>query len=513
MTTLSLEAVELGELLVSLDGYEFRKTDSNWKLNRNVNVLFHDVKKYARGELYSAYIDVLSQLASTRAALTVQILNYAFRDLLEFAAGRTLDANVLIEFRQDPGISDSDAQRIRILFRKWFALNRPGVDARMIEVVRGWLVKGQNKGDAVKRLHPEAGPFTDLELQGFIEAAAKNYELEEISITELAIIMVLQSTGRRPWQLMNLRLKDLIKLPVTDGFRYFVNVPRIKQEGGGFRQEFRKAEVIKEVWDVLKIQRQFVIDEFANQLGKDIPSKLVLELPLFFAPEALRKLSSLAMLERLVPLDSLHIHRQHFNSLLSRAAERCGFISERTDRYLSVFARRFRYTLGTRAAREGFGVQVIAELLDHSNTLNAHVYTLNVPEHGAHIDAVVGKHLTRYAHAFAGTVVDDKTQALRGSEPGSDIRSSSGEGTGTCGHGGLCRANVPVPCYTCAFFQPWLNGPHEEFHAELLGQRQTLLATTGDAAVATALDRTILAIAEVIDICEQRKKKLVSNLG
>ncbi len=510
MTMPSHDAIELGEILVSLDGYEFRKADTNWKLNRNVNILFHDVKKNASRELYSAYIDVLGQLASTRAALTVRILNYAFRDLLEFASGRTLDANLLTEFRQAPGVSDHHVQRIRMLFRKWFALNRPGVDAGMIEVVGSWVVEETKKGDAVKRLHPEAGPFTDFELHGFIESAAKSYELGDIGITEFAIIMLLQSTGRRPWQLMNLRLKDLLKLPVSGGFKYFVNVPRIKQSGGSFRQEFRKAEVIKEVWDVLRIQHQLVVYEFNKKLDKEIPSELVLELPLFFDLKALRDLSSLGMLEYLVRLDSLHIKRKNFYDLLGLVIGKCCFVSERTEQYLNVFARRFRYTLGTRAAREGFGVQVIAELLDHSNTNNAHVYTLNVPEHGAHIDAVVGKHLTRYAQAFAGIVVDDKTQALRGSEPGSDIRSSSGEGSGTCGHGGVCGANVPVPCYTCPFFQPWLNGPHEEFHEDLLAQRETLLATTGDAAVATALDRTILAVAEVVHLCDQRKKKVDS---
>jgi integrase len=380
------------------------------------------------------------------------------------------------------------------------------VDADMVRVVNDWQIETPQKGDAVRRLDPDFGPFTDTELQGLIEAFARAFESGLINVVQFSLLMLLQATGRRPWQLMNMRLKDLFDVSTGDGaFRYFANVPRVKQRGRGFRQEFRKAELIRDIWDLLQIQRCHVIATFTAQSGSAIPDALVRELPLFHSPVALREVLSLKDIEDSVPLDILHMRREDFMTAIRGAVLKCAVFSERTDRALHVFARRFRYTIASRAAREGFGVSVIAELLDHSNNDSAYIYTLNVPEHGAHIDRVVGKHLAAVASAFAGRVVKNKTEAVRGLEPGSDIRSTSGHGSGTCGNGGACRANVPIPCYTCHFFQPWLDGPHEEFHAELIAQRIEILDVTGDAAVATALDRTIQAVAEVVAICTERK--------
>lgn len=506
MSLLSNTPSLLHELQVSLDGYEFRKGELSWRLNRNVNVLLSEIKELASPLLFEAYIQVLSVFATTRSALATEKINYIYRDLLRFAGGATLNAEMLEYFRNTSGVKSNGQTYLKILVVKWFRLKLPGVDADMVREVNSWQIEGGVKGDAVRRLDPEFGPFTDTELQGLIEAFARSYESGTINIVQFSMLMVLQATGRRPWQLMNMRLKDLIEVPVADQTsRYIANVPRIKQRGSRFRQEFRKVELIKEVWNLLQLQCEYVIQEFEARLGVSIPKDVVREMPLFFSPSALRRLSSLDELKLLIGSDTLHMKRQHFFYIMKTAVTEAGVLSERTNSALHVFARRFRYTIASRAAREGFGLSVIAELLDHSNNDSAFIYTLNVPEHGAHIDRVVGKHLAAVANAFAGRVVKNKTEAVRGLEPGSDIRSTSGQGSGTCGNGGACRANVPIPCYTCHFFQPWLDGPHEEFHAELIAQRIEILDVTGDAAVATALDRTIQAVAEVIAICTERK--------
>ena len=47
---------------------------------------------------------------------------------------------------------------------------------------------------------------------------------------------------------------------------------------------------------------------------------------------------------------------------------------------MKMSARRLRYTIGTRLAREGCSVQVIAELLDHSSIASAGIYIENLPD-------------------------------------------------------------------------------------------------------------------------------------
>lgn len=181
--------------------------------------------------------------------------------------------------------------------------------------------------------------------------------------------------------------------------------------------------------------------------------------------------------------------------------------SERTGELLNISSNRFRYTTGTRAAREGFGEMVIAELLVHSDTQNAGVYIENIPEHVESLDKAIGHQLARYAQAFSGVLVDAESQAKRGADLSSRIK-IDGESIGTCGSYGFCGANVPIPCYTCMHFQPWVDGPHELVYEELLNERQRLLDVTGDTQIAAINDRSIIAVADVIKRCELRREEL-----
>jgi len=150
---------------------------------------------------------------------------------------------------------------------------------------------------------------------------------------------------------------------------------------------------------------------------------------------------------------------------------------------------------------------VIAELLDHSDNQNAGVYIENIPEHVESLDKAVGHQMARYAQAFAGVLVDAESDAARGEDLNSRVK-VDGKGIGTCGSYGFCGANVPIPCYTCMHFQPWLDGPHEEVYDDLISERERLLGITGDMQIAAVNDRSILAVADVIQRCSSRRKEL-----
>jgi hypothetical protein len=153
---------------------------------------------------------------------------------------------------------------------------------------------------------------------------------------------------------------------------------------------------------------------------------------------------------------------------------------------------------------------VIAELLDHSDTQSAGVYIENIPEHVESLDKAVGHYLARYAQAFAGVLVDSESAAERGDDLSSRIK-IDGEGIGTCGSYGFCGANVPIPCYTCIHFQPWIDGPHEIVYEELIAERKRLIDLTGDVQIAAVNDRSILAVADVIQRCAVRREELARD--
>jgi hypothetical protein len=227
---------------------------------------------------------------------------------------------------------------------------------------------------------------------------------------------------------------------------------------------------------------------------------------------AFNEVKSLGELRQLLQTDYLHLRRANVTCTLQKVVSEAECHSERTGDILAVTAMRFRYTTGTRAVREGCGKIIVAELLDHSTTQDVDVYAKNIPEFAAKLDEKLGFLMAPYARAFMGILVDKEQDAKRGNDPSSRIR-HNGAGAGTCGTYGYCGANVPIPCYTCLHFQPWLDGPHEKVYQNLLNDRKRLFEITKDEAVTAALDRTIIAVAQVILRCQARSEELARQEG
>lgn len=286
-----------------------------------------------------------------------------------------------------------------------------------------------------------------------------------------------------------------------------LNVPRAKH-GEGFRSEFKPFAITQELWAILSTQARNSISLTEKILGFQLQELDQQQIPLFPDYKIIHNVTSPAEYRVLLVGDKLHIPAAEVTNILQFVAEKANVKSERTNDDLFINARRFRYTTGTRAAREGFGELVIAELLDHRDTQNSGGYVKNIPEHVERLDAAVGFQLAPYAQAFAGVLVNSEKEAKRGGDPTSRIRTETGKGVGSCGEYGFCGANVPIPCYTCIHFQPWLDGPHKEVYLDLLRERESIKEITGDIEIAAILDRSIIAIANVILLCNKRHKEM-----
>lgn len=176
--------------------------------------------------------------------------------------------------------------------------------------------------------------------------------------------------------------------------------------------------------------------------------------------------------------------------------------SERTGETIHIHPRRFRYTMGTRAAEEGQHALVIAEMLDHTDTQQVNVYVESTPEIARRIDAATALELAPLAQAFLGKLVRSEADALRGDDPASRIVDPDTGAVGTCGKYGFCGLLGPVACYTCHNFQPWLEADHEGLLRKLVAERLRREERTGDTRITNTLDRTILAVADVVNRCD-----------
>jgi len=379
------------------------------------------------------------------------------------------------------------------ILKKWGRLGYPGVNEAVIRLLDSLTLPGNQKGAAVLTMDPIMGPLSDLEVESLQDAVDAAFANRTLSASDFFLTRLFLALGGRPQQFASLKVCDVREELTSNGDRaYFLELPRAKQRGMHARAEFKSRALIPQIGRPLLEYAEYIQEKYKALLND------ASQAPLF--PQ--KRPRTVA--------DGFEFHQtsEMLSKNLKAALTGLAVISERTGEEMNLTPIRFRRTLGTRAAQEGHGELVIAELLDHSDTQNVGVYVAATPEIAQRIDRAVAMTMAPLAQAFKGIVIDDESQATRGTDPASriiDLRiDRTGSPMGSCGQHSFCGFMAPIACYTCSNFEPWLDGPHEAVLLHLLNDRERLLKTT-DKRIAAINDRTIYAVAEVIQICEERK--------
>lgn len=491
-------------------GYWFDLEASIWNLDKDNVLVLGKIRKSLRDGVQQGFMATLAHYARTMSGSHARNIADRCAAMIAKTGATSIETTTLINYRASLDRENEwKLATIRGFLYKWHDLGYPGIGDDVIDLLKSWTLKGNVKGDAVKRLDPNQGPLTDNELTAFNEGVVRAYEQVKITLDELAICLLISHTGRRPKQVAHTKTCDLdgTKMNKKGEPMFLIYIPRAKQRGEVFRDSFKTFAMSLELWTVLSAQRKNSIASVERTLGYELQEADRAALPLFPDLTAFEAGQSVVELRSLLATDHMHLPSAQITAILKKVVTAAGVVSERTGKLLDVVATRFRYTKGTRAAREGFGLMVIAELLDHTDIQNVEVYTKNVPEHAQALNKVMALQLAPYAQAFQGVLVDREADAERGGDLSSRIK-FKGENMATCGQYGVCGANAPIPCYTCNHFQPWLDGPHEEVLADLLAERDRVQQITGDAAMAAVNDRTIFAVINVIQRCEERRTEL-----
>lgn len=388
------------------------------------------------------------------------------------------------------------------VLKKWHSLGYPGVRAEAVALLKQLRTPGNKKGEAILTHDPIYGPFTDIELESLQAALDRAYQAGEVDKEDFLLSYLFMLLGQRAAQYAALKVRDLVVVRAKDGTPiYTLRMPRAKQRNQPTRAEFKDRMLIARIGDLLAQHANEVRAAFQTLLPD--PS----DAPLFPARR-----------RRVRELDGFAYHRTSdaLSDLLESCLKSLGVTSERTGLPLHITATRFRRTVATRAAMEGHGELIIAELLDHTDTQNVGVYIEARPEIVERIDRAVAIHLAPMAQAFAGVLISSESEAIRAGDPASRVCDprfdSSMKPLGNCGKHGFCGLLAPITCYTCVNFQPWQDGPHEAVLNHLLSERDRL-SSRGDMRIASVNDRTILAVAEVVRQCEALRDEGGSKNG
>lgn len=389
-------------------------------------------------------------------------------------------------------IDTKKVENVRSVLRRWHRLNISGLSDDLMDTLKITKLKIQVYGTAVATRDPVFGPFTDIEFEAINKAIALEYSNGNISPSTFAMSMIFIAVGARPTQLAAMKVKDVKVISVPGGEDYSIYVPRAKQRTGP-RADFKNRPLIKSIGRFISSYAKSVEASFISIL--DNPK----DAPLFpcYPGGASNEYGF-----------EYHSLSSSISFAFSKAMSRIRVISERTGEPINITPIRFRRTFGTRAAQEGHGLMVIAELLDHSSTRYAGVYIDTRPDIAARIDRAVALELAPIAQAFEGKIIRSESYATRKGDESSRIRDLrvSSVPLASCGQFAFCNMSAPIACYTCVSFEPWLDGDHEAVLDYLL-QRRGIQLNEISARIATVHDRTIIAVAQVVNLCRQQRDR------
>jgi integrase len=377
------------------------------------------------------------------------------------------------------------------LMKKWHEMRYLGIEDGAIAILKQLRLTGNKKGEAVLTMDPVNGPYTDLENQAILFSLETAFKDEVINLGEYVLVSLFLALGLRPVQYALLKVCDVKSGETKNGMTvYSIRVPRAKLRHSLPRSEFKNRLLIAKLGENLLRHASEVQESFMLRL--EDPGQAPL-----FPTKGIR--------EKVPNGFEYHQTSRSLSRALSEIVGRLEVRSERTGKPLNVNAYRFRRSVGTRAAVEGHGELIIAELLDHTDTQNVSVYVQAMPEIIERIDRAVALQLAPLAAAFAGVIIKDETEAAYAGDPACRVCDPRFDPLmkpmGNCDNNGFCGLSAPIACYQCRGFRPWLDGPHGAVLDYLINERERLLVSS-DLRVASICDRTILAVAEVVRQCQ-----------
>lgn len=494
---------------MSFNGYEFDIESDLWVLNRNKELNVDFIAEFD-SSIQEDIRSTLVYFAENKSGDHAYNLCCAIKNYYVKTGRRVIDEVGLLAYKSMYSKKSEEYRLgvLRVFIKQIYFLEFGTVSDQVIELLNSWRLSGNDKGMAVLSLDPEEGPYSDIEFEAIRNGLDNKYAESVLDEEEYSLVQLFAATGRRPIQIASTKIGDFrldsekLEKPI-----FMLSIPRAKVRGRGFRAEFTDFALIESIGQVLCIHIENVRKKAEREIGRKLSNEECGLLPMF--PGDLRQLRELSPVDMRAVLITDITHRKisHITSRLKKIIGKLQIISERTGKFLKTTGYRFRYTLGTRAAREGAGVGTIATLLDHEDMQNTKVYVANIPEHATTISEIMNGSLMRYASAFQGEVVDFEDSVLSQVPGAQRIRTAdSSNNVGSCGTEAMCHDYAPVACYTCTKFKAWRDAPHYLVLKWLMDERDRILEETNDLEIAAINDRSIYAVTQVMKRCDALKE-------
>ena len=375
------EALDVPESANSHDGYAFSPAADRWRLNNYITISLTFLREVSP-QTSLGFRLALTRYAEEFSAHHTENMRDRVAWFIRDTKTDAVTAAALINWRaQLDSRNEWKLGGLKGFLLAWHGWEFPGVSDEVASLLRGWRLKGNEKGKAVAQGDPDRGALSDIEALGILDWANGAVSRGEFALETYAYFLTVMMTARRPIQIAALRGSDLTtKTDRQNTARYGIRFPRAKQRGGGFRQHFRQLPVIEDLYLTLRTQHEASVTNVEKALRCAVPAELAQQIPIFINRNALNKIADLAALRDILMGDTpdrLHATTGQLTYRLNLCSAACTARSERTGKRIHLTATRFRYTRGTNLRKEGFGAEEIAGALDQSDMQQVAVYTEN----------------------------------------------------------------------------------------------------------------------------------------
>lgn len=386
-------------------------------------------------------------------------------------------------------------------FYEW-SKGLPGFQESVWLGIRGLALKKAIAGEATRIRDPRKGAFDQWEQEQIAEALLDDAGGPDFAEAR-ALVGMLRETGARPYALTLLRRSDLQRVPGLNGARaYVLDIPRIKQKGqqaltrvaGSYRVEISE-----------RLGRQLEKLHHKSQDGAAtlLPGLAKSERPEFFVS---RWVSTWAEVAGLVT---------------NRVAPEAGL--ESTPPYpltpLHLFAQRFRRTLATNLAEQGYEAETIAAMLDDRTLAMAVVYAQNSSAMVELLGNTLDKHpdWLRVLKLYRGEIVEAPEAdwpLIYGGAPWLDGYDQAAEvgAIGWCATPAGCEWRPPLTCYMCKFFRPDIRADHGIQLTQIRRHAAGRLGRTSDRLL-NVLKRVDGAVVQCMSACTDVKTKADASIA
>lgn len=208
---------------ISRDGYSFNQNDTIWILNKDTKIkLTRDILSLD-SSLLDGFKNILSDYAQEMSAHHTRNMLFIFRRLIKFSNGNAITTDSILNWRASLTRENKwYLGSLKGFLHTWYKRGYLGISLEVVKLLETFNIKGNKKGKSVANHCPYAGPMTNNELLSLVSELNELWKQNRISFKFYAYINALIITARRPSQLKQLKMCDLIK----DNNDYYINITK-----------------------------------------------------------------------------------------------------------------------------------------------------------------------------------------------------------------------------------------------------------------------------------------------